>query len=52
MSGVMIDTCIWSLALRGKTPRNRQVAEVLTTLIEGKSCQDYRFNQTRSFIWL
>ena len=34
MSGVIVDTCIWSLALRGKTPRNIQVAEVLATLIE------------------
>ena len=34
MSGVIVDTCIWSLALRGKTPRNMQVAEVLATLIK------------------
>ncbi len=34
MSGVIVDTCIWSLALRGKTPRNIQAAEVLATLIE------------------
>lgn len=33
MSGVIIDTCIWSLALRGKTPRNEQVAQELTLLI-------------------
>ncbi|MEL6440374.1 MAG: PIN domain-containing protein [Cyanobacteria bacterium J06621_8] len=34
MSGVIVDTCIWSLALRGKAPKNIKVAEVLTTLIE------------------
>ena len=34
MSGVLVDTCIWSLALRGKTPRNQKVAEKLTALIK------------------
>jgi hypothetical protein len=34
MSGVIVDTCIWSLALRGKTPRDREVTNELTTLIE------------------
>ena len=34
MSGVIVDTCIWSLALRGKTPRNKKVAEELTILIK------------------
>ena len=33
MSGVIVDTCMWSLALRGKTPRNKKVAEELTILI-------------------
>lgn len=33
MSGVIVDTCIWSLALRGKTPRNKKVTEELTILI-------------------
>ena len=33
MSGAIVDTCIWSLALRGKTPRDIQVAETLATLI-------------------
>ena len=33
MSSVIIDTCMWSLALRGKTPRNKKVAEELTRLI-------------------
>ncbi len=35
MSGVIVDTCMWSLALRGKTPRNKKVAEELITLING-----------------
>ena len=33
MSGVIVDTCMWSLALRGKTPKNKKVAEELTILI-------------------
>ena len=34
MSDVLVDTCIWSLALRGKTPRNREVTEELASLIK------------------
>ncbi|MDJ0687907.1 MAG: PIN domain-containing protein [Xenococcaceae cyanobacterium MO_188.B32] len=34
MSDVIVDTCIWSLALRGKTPRDREVTEELTSLIK------------------
>ncbi len=34
MTGVLVDTCIWSLALRGKTPRDQKVAEKLTVLIK------------------
>ena len=34
MSGVIIDTCIWSLALRGKTPRDQEVTNELTLLIK------------------
>lgn len=34
MSDVMVDTCMWSLALRGKTPKNQKVAEELTKLIK------------------
>lgn len=34
MSSVIVDTCIWSLALRGKTPRDREVTEKLTSLIK------------------
>lgn len=33
MSGVIVDTCMWSLALSDKTPRNKKVAEELTILI-------------------
>ena len=33
MSAVLIDTCIWSLALRGKSPRDISVSEELTKLI-------------------
>ena len=34
MSGIIIDTCIWSLALRGSKPRDLKVAAILTQLIE------------------
>jgi predicted nucleic acid-binding protein len=34
MSGVIVDTCIWSLALRGKIPRNQTVVAELTSLIQ------------------
>lgn len=34
MSGVIVDTCIWSLALRSNQPRDRKVASALTQLIE------------------
>jgi predicted nucleic acid-binding protein len=34
MSGVIVDTCIWSLALRGKTARNQKVTDELTSLIK------------------
>lgn len=34
MSDVIVDTCMWSLALRGKTPKNQKVAEELTKLIK------------------
>ena len=34
MSGVIVDTCIWSLALRSKTSRNQKVTEELTSLIK------------------
>ena len=34
MSGVLVDTCLWSLAFRGKTPREKNVADELTKLID------------------
>ena len=34
MSGVIVDTCMWSLALRGKTPREKDVADELAKLID------------------
>lgn len=34
MSGVLVDTCMWSLALRGKSPRETVVAERLSQLID------------------
>ena len=34
MSGVLIDTCIWSLALRGNVPKEVAVAEQLSQLID------------------
>lgn len=34
MSGILVDTCIWSLAFRGKTPRETSVASELAQLIE------------------
>ncbi len=34
MSGVIVDTCIWSFALRGKTPRNQKVTNELISLIK------------------
>lgn len=37
MSGILVDTCIWSLALRGKKPREKAIAEQLTQLIDENS---------------
>lgn len=34
MTGVLVDTCIWSLALRGNSPREASVATQLTQLID------------------
>ena len=33
MNAVLVDTCTWSLALRGKSPRDISVSEELTRLI-------------------
>jgi len=34
MSGVLVDTCIWSLALRSNAPKETAVAEQLSQLID------------------
>lgn len=34
MSGVLVDTCIWSDALRNKSPKNAETAEQLRILID------------------
>lgn len=34
MSGILVDTCIWSLALRGNGPKEVAVAEQLSQLID------------------
>ena len=34
MSGVLVDTCIWSIALRSKTPKETAIAEQLSRLID------------------
>lgn len=34
MRGVLVDTCIWSLALRGPTPKQIEIAKKLTRLID------------------
>ena len=34
MSGVLVDTCVWSLALRGKTSEEAAIAEQLTQIID------------------
>lgn len=35
MSGVLVDTCVWSLAFRSVTPKEKTIAEQLTQLIDG-----------------
>lgn len=34
MSGVLVDTCMWSLALRGKKPKEADVARQIAQLID------------------
>ena len=36
---MLIDTCIWSLALRGKTPRDKAITAKLTAVINAGSAQ-------------
>jgi len=39
MSGILIDTCIWSLALRNKQSKNQLIAEQLAHLIDQHSAK-------------
>jgi predicted nucleic acid-binding protein len=39
MNGILIDTCIWSLALRGNTPRNVSVANEVTKIIYAENAR-------------
>lgn len=39
MNAVLIDTCIWSLALRGQSPRDIDVAESLAGLIRAEKAK-------------
>ncbi len=39
MSNVLVDTCIWSLALRGKSPRDIAVTKELTRLIHAEKAK-------------
>lgn len=34
MTGILVDTCVWSIALRGATPKEMRIAEELTQLID------------------
>jgi predicted nucleic acid-binding protein len=34
MTGIVVDTCVWSIALRGGASKDTQIAEVLTQLID------------------
>ena len=34
MSGILVDTCVWSLALRGSSVRETSIAEQLSQLID------------------
>ena len=34
MTGTLVDTCVWSIALRGGTSKDTQIAEELTQLID------------------
>lgn len=34
MSGVLVDTCVWSLALRSRAPKETSIANQLTQLID------------------
>jgi predicted nucleic acid-binding protein len=34
MTSILVDTCVWSIALRGETSKDTQIAEKLTQLID------------------
>jgi predicted nucleic acid-binding protein len=34
MTGILVDTCVWSIALRGGAAKDAQIAEELTQLID------------------
>ncbi len=34
MKGILVDTCVWSLALRGTVPKEKLIAEQLSQLID------------------
>jgi predicted nucleic acid-binding protein len=34
MTGIVVDTCVWSIALRGGASKDTQIAEALTQLID------------------
>lgn len=36
MSGILVDTCVWSRAFRNKTPQNDRIVQQLTQLIDEK----------------
>lgn len=39
MSAVIVDTCIWSAAFRGKKPENKQLTQALMSLIDDGRAQ-------------
>lgn len=52
MSGVIVDTCIWSLVLRGKTSRDRQATDELTSLIKENRAKIIGLIRQEIYIWL
>jgi hypothetical protein len=34
MTGIVVDTCVWSIALRGGASKDTQIADALTQLID------------------
>jgi hypothetical protein len=52
MSGVLVDTSIWFLALRRKNPRQVRVTQRLTQLIDDNQVKDNWRDPPRVVIWL